>query len=185
MYFGGTGPHMVSERKRAAPTRRRHRSFERGQQRLGVAVGNGQHRNLRDGLGLAQRQPHGFRCGAHARGQWVARINRHVHHTAALYAVARTPGALRKNLTREIAVLMRIRVNDAAYSAMFGGHFWLDAAPGCAIACNHDCAFHGNPKPFELLVVIRNAVVDIDQRRGDVAIHGIGVICGKLFALLV
>ena len=36
-----------------------------------------------------------------------------------------------------------------------------------------------------MLVVIRGAVVDVNQRRGDVAVGRVGVVSGKLFRLLV
>ena len=68
---------------------------------------------------------------------------------------------------------------------MFRCDLRLDAAPRPAIARNDDAAFHGNSHPVELLVIVRNAVVDIDQRRGDVAVDGISVVCWKLFVNLV
>ena len=54
MHLGGAGADVVSDGQRAAPVLGRHRTFERRQQRLRVAIGNGQHGNLGQRLGFAE-----------------------------------------------------------------------------------------------------------------------------------
>ena len=132
-----------------------------------------------------QLQALGIRGGADSGRERVAGIDRHVHDAAALHAVAIAPGALREHLAHEVAVVVRIGVDDAAHRAVFGGHLRLDAAPGPAVARDHDRALDGNAQAFELLVVVRNAVVHVDERRGDVAVDGVGVVGGKLLVVLV
>ncbi len=50
----------------------------------------------------------------------------------------------------------------------------------CAVARDDDGALDGNAQAVELFVIFRDAVVDVDQRRGDVAIDGVGVIRREL-----
>ena len=93
--------------------------------------------------------------------------------------------AVRENVALEVTIIARVGVDQASDRPVFGSHLGLDAAPGLAIAGDHDCAFHRDAQPFQLLVIIRNAVVDINQWRSDISICGIRVISGKLLGLLV
>ena len=68
---------------------------------------------------------------------------------------------------------------------MLGGDFGLDAAPRIAVARDDDGALHGDAHALELLVVFRNAVVHVDERRGDVAVDGVRVVGGQLLGLLI
>src|SRR2546426_12439861 len=45
-------------------------------------------------------------------------------------------------------------------------------------------ALDGNPEALELLVIPGHAVVHVDERPGDVAVRGIGVVGGELLVLL-
>ncbi len=184
MHLGGTGTDMVGDGQRAAPALGRHRTFERRQQRLGVAIGNGQYRNLSEGDGFTQRQPLGVLGGADAGGERVAGINGHVHHAAALYAVRRTIRAVGIGVALVVAVVARVGINQAADGAMLGGHLRLDAAPASAVARYHNGPFDRDPQPVQRLVIVRHAIVDVHQRRGDVAIDGIGVVAGELLGVL-
>ena len=67
MNFRFAGTHVIGNRQPAAPFLRRHRSLQRGQQRLRVAVGNGQVGNLGETRSIFDRQPLGLGRGAHTR----------------------------------------------------------------------------------------------------------------------
>ena len=67
---------------------------------------------------------------------------------------------------------------------MLGGDLGLDAAPRAAVARDHDRALHRNAQPVEHFVVLGDAVVHVHQRRGDVAIDGVGVVAGELLGVL-
>src|SRR6476469_2911988 len=68
---------------------------------------------------------------------------------------------------------------------MLGSNLRLDAAPRVSITRDNNGALDRNTQTLQLLVVIGNAVVDINQRRSDVTITGIGVVGRELFGLLV
>ena len=80
---------------------------------------------------------------------------------------------------------MRIGIDEAADRAVLGRDLGLDAAPGIAVARDDDRALDRDAHALELLVVVRDAVVDVDQRRGDVAVDRVGVVGGQLLGLLV
>ena len=160
----------VGDGQSAAPGVRSDRPADRRQQWLSVPVRERQHGNRRDRLGVLQREPFGILGCAHAGSQRVARILR-IHDAAALHAAFRTIGAGGKILSFEIAILTRIGIDEASHRAMFGGELGLDTAPAPAIARDHDCALYRNAQPFELSVVVTHAVVDVDQRRGNVSIN--------------
>ncbi len=80
---------------------------------------------------------------------------------------------------------MRVGVNQAANSAMFGGNLGLDPAPGMVVARDDNLPLHGNTHTVELFVVLGDSVVDVDQRGGHVAVDRVSVIGGKLLGLLV
>ena len=185
MNFRRARAEVIGDGQGAAPGVGNDISFERGQQRLRVGVGNRQHGNFGEGLGVFQVEALGIFRGADAGRERIARIDRHVHHAAALHAVARTPCAVGENVALRVAVIGGIGIDEASDGAVLGRDFGLDAAPGIAVARDHDGAFDRNAQAFELLVVIRDAVVDVDQRRGDVAVDRVGVVGGQLLGLLV
>ena len=184
MDLRGARTHVVSDRECAAPGRRRHRALQRGEQRLGIAIGNGQHRNLGEHIDLGERQPLGVLGGADAGSKRVAGVNRHVHDAAALRAVFWTERAFGEDLALEVAVLMRVGIDQASDGAVLGRHFGLDAAPRIAVARDHDGALHGDAQAVERFVVFGDAEVHVNQRRGDVAIDGVGVIDRQLLVVL-
>src|SRR5260370_31116874 len=128
-----TGPYMVGDRQRAPPASRSDRTSQRRQERLRWGVGNRQRRDFGDGLGLADGQPFCAFGGSNAGRQRVSGIDRHVHHAAALYTIPWPPGTLRKHLTLVVAILVRIGINDAAYSARLVRDFGLDGPPRRAV----------------------------------------------------
>ena len=75
-----------------------------------------------------------------------------------------------KLIADEIAILMRIGVDDAPDRPMLGGDFRFDAAPRSAIPRDDDRAFHADAEAIEFLVILRHAMVHVDQRRGDIAV---------------
>src|SRR5439155_1140355 len=97
---------------------------------------------------------------------------------------------LQSDLTRRwtfagpVAVLPGIGVDEASHRSVLGGDLGLEAGPRPAVARDHDHALDGNPEALELLVIRGNAVVHVDERPGDVAVRGIGVVGGELLALL-
>ena len=131
-----------------------------------------------------ERQALGVLGGADAGRQRVAGINRHVHDAAALHAVLGTAGPCGKDFALEVAVVVRVGIDEAADGAVLGRHLGLDAAPRTAVARDHDGALDGDAQAVELLVVVGHAVVDVDQRRGDVAIDRVGVVGGQLLVVL-
>jgi hypothetical protein len=102
-------------------------------------------------------------------------MDRHVHDAAALRPHLRAIGALREDLAGEIAVLARIRVDDAADGAVFGRHLRLDPAPAPSVARDHDLPLHVDAELRQLLVVLRRPVVHVNELRGHVAVSGVGV----------
>ena len=75
---------------------------------------------------------------------------------------------------------MRIRINEAADGPVLGGNFGFDTAPGCAIASQHDLALDVDAQFLQLAIVVRQAIVHIDQLAGDIAIGRVGVIDGQV-----
>ncbi len=184
MHFGGAWPDAVRNRQPTAPLYRRHPPLQRRQQRLRIRIRNWHHRYLGQRHRLVERQPLGFRRRAHARRQRIARIYRHVHHAAALHAVfgAIRPG--RKSLSRRVAVVAWIGVDQAPDGAVLGRHLGLDAAPTASVARDHNRAFYRHALPVQRFVILRHAVVDVHQRPGHVAIDRVRVVSRELFIML-
>src|SRR5205814_6119832 len=116
--------------------------------------------------------------GSDAGGLRIAGVDGHVHDAAALRAICGTHGAFGVGITGRVAVVFRIGVDDAANGTVFRGDLGLDAAPGFAVAGDHDGSLDGDAHGIESLVVSGRAVVHIDEGRGDIAVFGIGVVGG-------
>src|SRR5581483_757602 len=108
-----------------------------------------------------------------------------VHHASPLHTQLRPPPTLGIIIPVEEAILFRIGIDDAAHRSMFGCHLRLDTPPSLAISRNDNCAFHGNPEPIQLLVVLAVSIVHIYKRRGYVAIHGVRVVGRQLLSSLI
>ena len=83
------------------------------------------------------------------------------------------------------AVASRVGIDEAPDGPVFGGDFWLDAAPSGAIARDDDGSFDRNAHAIEFLVVFAIAIVHVDQRSRYVAVGGISVVGWKLFGGLI
>ena len=158
----------------------RHRAAHRLEQRLGVAPGDRHHRDLEDGLRLGDRQLLAAGLGAPAGRERIAGVDRHVHHAAALHAVLRAVRSDREHVALVEAVVLRIRIDQAADGAVLPRHLGLDAAPAAAVAGQHDLPLHADAGLLELLVVGRHAEVHVDDLAGDLAVGGIGVVGRRL-----
>src|SRR6185436_4617326 len=75
-----------------------------------------------------------------SRRRRVAGIARHVHHAAALNHAPAAERTLRVDIALRVAVLVRIRIDDAGDGAVLGRHLRLDPAPAAAVAREHDLA---------------------------------------------
>src|SRR5438270_11924592 len=185
MYFRGAGTDVIGDGKCAAKTLWRHRAFERGEQRFRITVGNWQRGDFGERGNVFEGETLYIALGADAGRRGIAGVDGHVHDAAALHAVLIAHGALGKDIVLEVAVVAGIGVNDAANGAVFRGDLGLDAAPRHSVARDHDRALHRDAKAVELFVVTRQAVVDVNQFAGDIAVTRVSVVGGKLLALLV
>ena len=185
MHSCGTGPNVIGERQATAPCGRRHRALDGSQQRLGIRIGNRQDGDFCYGFDLFEREPLCIRSRTNARREGIARINRHIQHAATLDAESRTRRTIRIRVPGHVPVTAGIGINKAADSSMFGRQLRFDSAPGLAVTHDDNCVFHRNTQPLELFVIRRDTVIDINQRRGHVAIPRVGVVSGKLFLLLI
>src|ERR1700722_9993663 len=166
MYLRRARTHAISNRQGAAPALRSDRSSERCQQRLRIAVGNGERRNLGESGDFTELQPLGVLGGADTWCQWIARVDRHIHHASTLHSVrgAERTSGIRWSLG--ITIVARIGINDAANSPVLASQLRLDAAPGLPVARNDDRAFDRNSKTLQLFIIVRSAVIYVNQWRG-------------------
>jgi hypothetical protein len=116
--------------------------------------------------------------------QRVAGIGRHVLDAAALDPLIRPQRSFRIHVPGEVAVVAWIGIDEAADRAVLGGDLRLDSSPRGAVPGDDDLPFHVDAELLEPLVVGRNAVVDVDERRGHVAVDRVGVVRRKLTVLL-
>ena len=167
---------MIRDGQCAAPGFGSDGAVQIGEQRLRVAIGDGQHGNFHDGCGFTQGQAlrAGFRCPAGR--ERIARIQREVEDTAALDTVGRAIGAVRINVALKVAVFARIRINNAADRAVLRRDLWLRAPKTAAVARDDDLAAHVDAAVAQKIVVGGQAEVYVDQRRGDIAIAGVCVV---------
>ena len=185
VHFRRPRANMIWNRQRSTPLLRRQRPGNGGQQRLGVAIRNGQHRNLGDARRFIGWYPPRIFIFAVGRSGIAGIVRGKIHHAAALHAVGVAQPAGGKYIAQKIAIIARIGIDDAAHRAVLGRHLRLYAAPGISITGDHNRTLYGNAQPLQALVVIRQAVIHIDQRRGNVAINRIGVVSRQLLALLI
>src|SRR6185503_13008216 len=108
----------------------------------------------------------------------------HIHYRAALNAILISPGTLWINIALVKTVVARIRINNAANGPVLGGDFRLDAAPRAAIPSDDDLAFDVDSAFFQLFVIGRNPVIDVNERTSDIAVYRVCVIRRELLGLL-
>lgn len=169
------GPEVVGDGQGAPPGCGRHRAAERLQQWQGVGVRDGQDGDLRERLGLRELGPLGLFRGRHARRQRVTGINRHVGDRPALGRVLAAPATLRIHVTLSVPIVAGLRVDQATDRPVLGGDLGLDATPRSAVTGDDDLARDVDAAPLELLVVGRDAVVDVHEIAGDVAVGRVHV----------
>src|SRR5207237_8700301 len=110
----------------------------------------------------------------------IAGMDGDLHHAASLHSVLGAEGAAGVNVAGEVAVLPRIGIDQAGDGAILVGDFGLHAAPARSVAREDDLPLDVDSALLEIRIVIGDAIVDVDQRSGDVARVGVGVVGGKL-----
>ena len=171
---------MIGNRQAATPRGRRHRTFQRLQQRLGVAVGDRQGRDLEDRRGVLTRQSPGVLGRAVSGGCRIAGEGGHVGHRAALETAGRSGGPLWIDLVGGITVVARVGIDDRAHRTVFLRQFRLEPTPAGAVAGDDHLALHRDTQALQGVVVGGHAVVHIDQRGRDIAVALEGHIGGQL-----
>ena len=167
---------VIGDRQRAAPARRRHRSTERRKQRLCVRVGDRDHRDLEDRRRLRDRQALGVLGRTDPRGKRIAGVQGDIENRAALHALRRPPAAARIDVPPGVAVLVRIGVDDAADGAVLLGELGLQSAPTAAVAGDDDLAAYVDAAAREILIVLRHAVVEVDEIPRHIAVGTVHVV---------
>src|SRR3989304_5374826 len=125
MDFRRPGPDVIGDGERPAPLHGSERPGQGFEERLRVAVGDRERRDLRESRGLGYGQTLSVLGRSHAGGQWIAGIERRVHDASARGAVPgphRSPG---KDLASEVPIVARIGIDQAADGAMLGGDLRL------------------------------------------------------------
>lgn len=175
---------VVGDRKRTAPIGRSNWTRERAKQGERIGVGDWEHRDLRDRQRVLAIETLCARRRGNTRCQRIAGIDRHVGDRSALRSVLVAIGALRIHVALEIPIVARIGVDETADRPMLGGNLRLDAAPRSAVACDHDLAANLDAVLRQLVVILRNSVVDVHQLAGHVAVGRVGVEDRKLLIRL-
>ena len=170
------GADVVLEAQAALECLGRRRAAERLEHRLGVAVGDrrgGDARQVRRVRGIEPR-----RAGNRGRSgsERVARVLEDVLDAAALDAVGVLPRAVGEDRTLHEAVVLGVGVDDDPLGAVLLGQLGLHAAEALAVANEHDLALHVHAELVEGLVVVRQAVVRVDELAGHVAARRVGVV---------
>src|SRR6185312_13819698 len=107
--------------------------------------------------------------------QRIAGINRHVGDRSPLHAVRRTIAALRIRVARRVAIVVRIRINDAANGAVLVGELGLETTPAAAVPRDDDPALDADAATIEFLVVVGHALVHVNEFGGYVAVGAVRV----------
>ena len=94
----------------------------------------------------------------------------------ALDRVGRAPRPIRVHHALLVAIVLRIGVDDHALGAVLLGEVHLDAAEAAAVAHDHDLAGDADAELVELRVILRQAVVHVDQLARHVAGRRVGVV---------
>ena len=99
----------------------------------------------------------------------VAGILEEILHRAALHAGFGAPGAVGVGIAFEVAVVLRVGVDEHAGGAALLGDVDLDAAEVGAVASDDDLAVQVDVLGGELIEVFEAAVVGVDHFAGHVA----------------
>ena len=139
------------------------RALQRGEQRFGVAIGDGQDGNLGDRRCVLYGKALHVALGGDARRERVAGIERHVGDAAALDAVLIAHGTLREDIAVEIAILVRVGIDNAPNRAMFRGDLRFDSPPRLAVPGDDDRPFNRDAQAVKRLIVLGDAEVHVDK----------------------
>ena len=176
MHRRRTGTDVIRDRQRTTPRTRRHLTADGLHQRQRVGVTQRQHRNLHDRGTVLDREALRVLRRAAPRRERITRIGGHVRHRPALRPVLHPVRPCGVHIPLPIPVVPRIRIQNAPHGAVFRGHLGLDPAPRAAVPRDHDLPLHTDPAPLQLLVVRRNAVVDVDQLGRHIPVARVGVV---------
>ena len=108
----------------------------------------------------------------YAGGLGVAGILEEILHRPALHAGLRTPRAEGIRVAFEVAVILRVRVDEHADCAALLGEVDLDAAEVAAVADDDDLAVQIDVVGVELIEVFEAAVVGVDHLAGHITRAG-------------
>ena len=153
---------MVRDRQHAAEIGRGHAPASRFQQGFGVRIGDRQGRDLQNGFSRLAGEALGVLGRADAGGERIAGIDHHLLDRAALHALGRTLAALRPDVVRAVAVIRRVRIDQAADGAVLLRQLGFEPPPARAITGDDDLAAHRHAHPLQRDIVLRHAVVHID-----------------------
>src|SRR5258708_9309944 len=132
--FRGARANVIGDAEAATPSFGSHAAGKRSEQRLGVGVGNRQHRDFRDCGGVFDLKALGVFGGSNTRRKRITGIKWHVRNAAALDSIQRAIRSGGKSLSLSESVFMRIRVDEATDSTVLSSNLGLDAAPGVVVA---------------------------------------------------
>src|SRR6185437_13747276 len=122
-----------------------------------------QHRDLQNGLRLRDGQTLRIPGGTDVGRQRITRAHRIVDDRASLDALRRPRATLGIWVVGGIAVVRRIRVDDAADRTVLISKLRLQTPPALAVTRHHDPALDADAVALERLVIIRHAIVDVDE----------------------
>src|SRR6185437_1253348 len=166
---------VISERQATLKTARTQWAFELRQDRSRNVVSNRLHGDAREVGRFFRFQTRRTGDRWLAGRQWIAGIVEQILHRAALARCDRTPRSFRINIALHVTVVFRIGVDDATDRAILFRDFRLPTAERIAVAHDDYLAFYVHAGLLQIFVVIRQAVVCVDNGRGDVATRAIAV----------
>ena len=176
---------MIGNWQSAPPQLRSHRPTQRSQQRLGIAIGNWQNGDLGNTRCIFNGKTLRVSRRTDTRSEGVTGTGRwEIHYAAALNAVCRPHRSLRKYIVREVAIIGRIRVDQATNRPVFGRDFRLDPPPGFAVLDDDNRSLYRDPEPIQFFVILGESVIDENQRGGHVPVPRVRVVGWQLFVLL-
>src|SRR5205807_189453 len=129
---------------------------------------DGHYRDFEHGPRLLNRQAPRVLCRADVGRQRIAGIDRDIGDGPALHPFRRPVGAFWIDVACRVTVVARVRVNNAADGAVLVGQLGLQTTPTAAVTSDYDSAFHADAAPVEFLVIVRHALVHINQVRGHI-----------------
>src|SRR5262245_37765365 len=177
MHTGFPWTQVIRDGKGAAPGRWCYRTVQGAEERQSVRVGDRQNWNFRWCRSrIFHVEAFRARSGANTGSQRVTGVKRQVGNRPSLRTCFVSPCALRVYVACKIAVVARIRIDDATNSAMLCSDLGLDPAKRISVAHDDDLTAHIDATACELLVVLLITIVGVYEFTGHIAIYGISVI---------